>query len=114
MSLSYKNEDSDTSHGDSIDNNSKSAIGVPVYFYFKINTAKLVNRTQLSNLKEIAEIAKEKNVIVKITGAADSATGSEQTNRRLEHRKSEVYRETVNEVWRRKVETQGFVPRWNR
>jgi outer membrane protein OmpA-like peptidoglycan-associated protein len=83
MSLSYKNEDSDTSHGDSIDNNSKSAIGVPVYFYFKINTAKLVNRTQLSNLKEIAEIAKEKNVIVKITGAADSATGSEQTNRRL-------------------------------
>ncbi len=65
------------------DSTANIAIGVPVYFYFKINTAKLVNKTQLSNLKEIAEIAKEKNVIVKITGAADSATGSEQTNRRL-------------------------------
>ena len=65
------------------DSTANIAIGVPVYFYFKINTAKLVNKTQLSNLKEIAESAKEKNVIVKITGAADSATGSQQTNRRL-------------------------------
>lgn len=65
------------------DSTTNIAIGIPVYFYFKINTAKLVNKTQLSNLKEIAEIAKEKNAIIKITGAADIATGSKQTNRRL-------------------------------
>lgn len=57
--------------------------GVPVYFYFRLNKAELVNETQLVNLEEIAEIAKEQNLMIHITGAADSATGSEKTNRRL-------------------------------
>lgn len=67
------------------DNNDSQeiAVGVPVYFYFKINTAELVDKSQLVNLDEIAKLAKEQNLTIHISGAADSATGSEKTNRRL-------------------------------
>lgn len=61
----------------------KVAVGVPVYFYFKLNTAKLVDKSQLVNLDEIAKIAKEQHLTVHITGAADSATGSDKRNRTL-------------------------------
>lgn len=59
------------------------AVGVPIHFYFKINTADLVDKTQLSNLKEIAKIAKEQNLIVHISAAADSATGKPSYNKKL-------------------------------
>lgn len=54
-----------------------------MYFYFKINTAELVDKSQLVNLDEIAKLVKEQNLTIHISGAADSATGSETTNRRL-------------------------------
>ncbi len=68
---------------DTLSQTSSVAVGVPVYFYFKLNTSKLVDKSQLSNLDEIAKIAKEQNLTVHISGAADSATGNAQTNRRL-------------------------------
>ena len=58
-------------------------IGVPVYFYFKLNTDQLVDEAQMSNLDEIAKIAKDTDLTVLITGAADSATGTETINREL-------------------------------
>lgn len=58
-------------------------VGVPVYFYFKLNSTKLVDKSQLSNLDEIAKIAKEQDLTIHISGAADSATGTSGINRQL-------------------------------
>lgn len=68
---------------DTLSQPSTIAIDVPVYFYFKLNSAKLVNNSQLTNLDEIAKIAKEQNLTIHISGAADSATGSKNRNRKL-------------------------------
>lgn len=57
MSLGNENNDSSS---DSLSQKTKVTIGVPIYFYFKLNTAKLVAKTQLVNLDEIAKIAKNK------------------------------------------------------
>ena len=62
---------------------SRITVGVPVYFYFQLNTAKLVDDSQLANLDEIARIAKEQHLTVHISGAADSATGTNDRNRAL-------------------------------
>lgn len=59
------------------------SVGVPVYFYFKLNTAQLVTKSQLANLAEIAKYAKEHNLTIHITGAADEATGTTRRNRAL-------------------------------
>ncbi len=80
MSLGYESQGNAQ---DTLSQTSSVAVGVPVYFYFKLNTSKLVDKSQLSNLDEIAKIAKEQNLTVHISGAADSATGNAQTNRRL-------------------------------
>jgi len=80
MSLGNENADSAS---DSLSQGNKVAIGVPIYFYFKLNTAKLVDKSQLVNLNEIAKIAKEQNLTIHISGAADKATGSNKRNRHL-------------------------------
>lgn len=80
MSLGNENTDGTL---DSLSQNSKVAIGVPIYFYFKLNTTKLVDKSQLVNLDEIAKIAKEQNLTIHISGAADKATGSNKRNRHL-------------------------------
>ena len=41
----------DSTNEDSI----QLAIGVPIYFYFKLNTSQLVAKSQLANLTEIAK-----------------------------------------------------------
>ena len=48
-----------------------------------MNTNHLVDESQLSNLDEIAKLAKADNLTINISGAADSATGTEQINREL-------------------------------
>ncbi len=68
---------------DTLGTSSRIAVGVPVYFYFQLNTAKLVDNSQLANLDEIARIAKEQHLTVHISGAADSATGTNDRNRTL-------------------------------
>ena len=80
--ISLGNENNDSS-SDSMSQNTKVTIGVPIYFYFKLNTARLVDKTQLVNLDEIAKIAKEQNLTIHISGAADRATGSNKRNRYL-------------------------------
>ncbi len=80
--MSLGNESSDGA-SDSLSQTSKVTIGVPIYFYFKLNSAKLVDKSQLVNLDEIAKIAIEQNLTVHISGAADKATGSDKRNRHL-------------------------------
>lgn len=66
----------------------KVSIGVPVYFFFKLNTDKLVDKSQLVNLEDIAKMAKQENLKIKISGAADSATGTQSGNRDLGKRRA--------------------------
>ena len=64
-------------------NKNQLAVGVPIYFYFKLNTAQLVTKSQLANLTEVAKYAKEHHLTIHITGAADEATGTAKRNRTL-------------------------------
>lgn len=85
-SLRYRMSLGDEHLGDTQDSLSQTSlvtIGVPIYFYFKLNSSKLVDKSQLANLDEIAKIAKERNLTIHISGAADSATGSKNHNRKL-------------------------------
>lgn len=63
-------------------------LDVPVYFYFKCNTADLANDTQLSNLKEIAELVKDTNFSIRVVGVADSLTGTKEVNHALSEARS--------------------------
>lgn len=82
-SLRYRLSLEDNKSLDGSDTTQTVGVGVPVYFYFKLNSAKLVDKSQLANLDEIVKIAKEKDLTIHISGAADSATGTRDINRHL-------------------------------
>ena len=58
-------------------------IGSPVFFFFKIGTAQLVDASQMVNLDELARVAKTYHLKVSVVGAADSATGTDGINNPL-------------------------------
>lgn len=58
-------------------------IGSPVFFFFKIGTAQLVDVSQMANLDELARIAKAYHLKISVVGAADSATGNDGINNSL-------------------------------
>lgn len=72
-----------TSNDSASDDSLQLSAGVPIYLYFKLNTAQLVTKSQLANLTEIAKYAKEHHLTIHITGAADEATGTAKRNRAL-------------------------------
>jgi outer membrane protein OmpA-like peptidoglycan-associated protein len=72
-----------TSDDSATDDSLQLSVGVPIYFYFKLNTAQLVTKSQLANLAVIAKYAKEHHLTIHITGAADEATGTAARNRIL-------------------------------
>lgn len=55
-------------------------IGAPVYFFFNLNTARLTDASQILNLDELARVANKYGLSVRVTGAADSATGTSDIN----------------------------------
>lgn len=59
---------------------SDGCIGAPVYFFFTLNTARLTDASQMLNLDELARVAKKYGLFVKVTGAADSSTGTSAVN----------------------------------
>ena len=63
-------------HGD-------ECIGSPVYFFFDLNTAHLTDSLQKVNLDAIAHVAMKYGLSAKVTGAADSATGTVSINNTL-------------------------------
>lgn len=67
----------------------KTCIGAPVYFFFELGSDRLLNKSQLVNLDKVARIAKKYGLIVKVVGAADSATGSEAINDNLSRSRAE-------------------------
>jgi len=58
-------------------------IGSPVFFFFKLGTSQLTDASQRLNLDELARVAKKYGLFVKISGAADSATGTNDINNAL-------------------------------
>ena len=67
----------------------KVAVGAPIFFFFKINTNKLTEESQVVNIKEIAKVAKKHNLYCKIIGAADSQTGNPQQNEMLSAKRAD-------------------------
>lgn len=61
----------------------RECIGAPVYFFFRLNTAEMTDASQSLNIDEMARIAKKYDLRIRITGAADSATGSSFLNKKL-------------------------------
>lgn len=55
-------------------------IGAPVYFFFNLNTARLTDASQMLNLDELARVANKYDLSVRVTGAADSSTGTSGIN----------------------------------
>ncbi len=60
-------------------------LGAPIYFFFNLGTAELVDKSQTVNLNEIARIAIKYGLNIEVTGAADSLTGTEEINDTLGH-----------------------------
>jgi len=71
-----------------ISGHSKITVGVPVYFFFQLNSDRLVDESQIVNLDDIAKISKIHNLKVAISGAADSATGTQSINQELARRRA--------------------------
>lgn len=59
---------------------SGECIGAPVYFFFSLNTARLTDASQMLNLDELARVTNKYRLSVRVTGAADSSTGTYDIN----------------------------------
>lgn len=86
----------------------KIGLGVPVYFFFKLNSVELVDKSQLVNLDEIARIAKEYDYDISISGAADSATGTEEINSNLSKKRAEYIAEELKKRGLAKERLHGY------
>lgn len=81
-------------------------IGSPVYFFFRLNTAALTEAAQLLNLDELARVAKKYRLAVRITGAADSSTGTPAVNDSLSVSRAEFI---ADELERRGVPNRMII-----
>lgn len=66
----------------------KQYVGPPVYFFFRLNTDELTDASQMLNLDGIARIVRKYGLHVRITGAADSATGNDSINTGLSQKRA--------------------------
>ena len=69
--------------------NGSEPIGASIYFFFRLGTDELTEVSQLLNIEEIARVAKKHHLKVRISGAADSATGNERINNTLSQKRAE-------------------------
>ena len=67
----------------------KVGIGAPVYFFFQLGKDVLTDSSQLINLDELVRIALTYNLKVKVSGAADSATGNATITDGLSHQRAD-------------------------
>ena len=64
-------------------------IGVPVFIFFRLAGTYVTDSPQLLSLNAAADLAIAQNLRVRITGAADSATGSAEKNEALAKARAE-------------------------
>lgn len=75
----------------------KEVVTAPVSVFFNIGKSKIASKKDLQNVKEVAEIAKDNNSKIVVTGYADSKTGSKELNQKLSEKRAEaVANELVN------------------
>lgn len=91
----------------------KQCIGSPIYFFFKLGKSELTDASQLVNLDEIARIAKAYGLAVRVTGAADSATGTTDINNilgdiRADYIVSQLQKRGVNTSFITKINKGGI------
>lgn len=67
----------------SLASDGSECIGSPVYFFFSLNSDRLTDASQMLNLDELARVAKKHGLSVRVTGAADSSTGTAGINESL-------------------------------
>ena len=84
----------------------REGIGTPIYFFFQLNTAELTDSSQSLNIDEMARIAKKYDLRIRITGAADSATGSSSLNEALSHERASYI---GNQFVERGIESNNIV-----
>lgn len=73
----------------------KEVVTTPVSVFFNCGKAKVANRKDLVNMKSIADYAKENNSTILVTGYADDATGSKETNQKLSERRANTVKDEL-------------------
>ena len=86
----------------------KIFVGSPIYFFFKIGTDNLTEKAQIINIKEVANCIKKYGLNARIIGAADSQTGTPDTNERLSSKRAEYIAKLMRKegVQEDKIQTQ--------
>ena len=64
-------------------------VAAPVSVFFTVGKA-VVSKKDLQNVSALAEVAKQNNAQLKVTGFADSKTGSAEYNQRLSQQRAEA------------------------
>lgn len=81
-------------------------IGSPVYFFFNLNTVHLTDASQMLNLDELARVANKYGLSVRVTGAADSSTGTPVLNNSLSTSRADYI---VAELGRRGIPVERII-----
>ena len=76
-----------------------NCIGSPVYFFFNLNTAHLTDASQMLNLDELARVAKKYGLSLRVTGAADSSTGTPVLNGSLSTSRADYIVAELKKAW---------------
>ena len=95
----------------------KKCIGSPIFFFFDLGTTNLTDKSQLVNLDEIARVTKQYGLTLRVTGAADSETGTGEINHRLGNGRADYI---ISQLHQRGISTslitkinQGGIDRFN-
>jgi outer membrane protein OmpA-like peptidoglycan-associated protein len=73
----------------------KEVIAAPVSVFFNIGKSKIASRKDLQNVKELANVAKDKDATVVVTGYADSKTGSANFNQKLSEKRAAAVKDEL-------------------
>ena len=73
-------------------------VGAPVYVFFRLAGSYVTDSPQLLNIQSAARLAVAENLRVRITGAADSATGSSDKNAALALSRAEHVAKLMKEM----------------
>jgi outer membrane protein OmpA-like peptidoglycan-associated protein len=68
----------------------KEVTAAPVSVFFNIGKSKIASRKDLQNVQELANVAKDKDAKIVVTGYADSKTGSANFNQKLSEKRAET------------------------
>ena len=68
----------------------KEVLAAPQSVFFAFNSSKIASKKEIINLESLADMAKNNGAKLKVTGYADSATGSAAYNQQLSERRAQA------------------------